>query len=608
MIINGVGMVCQNNKIFKLIKLLWRAYGQYKFGIMFLAFLSFVNSLLEGIGVTAIIPIFSFIIKTQNKSDDLATKLIEKIFSHLHLNFSLRYLLVFVGFLLLAKVMVLFLVNYLAAKMAADFEEKTRNELLAATFRAEWPYLSNQKIGYLDQILTTNVIYSSNLLLNINTFLLFVAQIAIYTLVAINISVIVTLLVLLVGFFIFFIFKKYFYLTKVIGSNIESLYKTIGHFINESVIGLKTIKSMFIEDEVATTGRYFFSQLKKSTIQATISRSITSIFIQPVGLLFVMGVFAYLYKATDFNFASFAVLIFAISRIFTQIQIGQTQLHGIVGLVPFLQNVMWYGKIMKEHKETTGGKDNFKLEHSLEFRNVSFSYEGRQGVIINTSFIIKKGEITGLIGPSGAGKTTLADLCLRLMNPVGGQILLDEKDAKEIDLRQWRKNIGYVSQDSLLINDTIKTNIRFYDNTISEKNIVEAAKAANIFDFIESLPNTFATMVGERGLALSAGQRQRIMLARILARHPQVLILDEATSALDNESEALIRKAIYGLRGSVTVLIIAHRLSTIINCDKLLVLDAGKIIEQGSPKDLISDQSSYFYKVYNIKDNSISKY
>jgi ABC-type multidrug transport system fused ATPase/permease subunit len=207
-----------------------------------------------------------------------------------------------------------------------------------------------------------------------------------------------------------------------------------------------------------------------------------------------------------------------------------------------------------------------------------------------------------LIGPSGSGKTTIADLLLRLFKPDSGQITIDGKDINKLDLVEWRRNIGYVSQDIFLMNGTIADNIRFYDDSIGDEAIAKAAKMANIDSFIESCPDKYNTVIGERGVMLSAGQRQRIIIARVLGRNPKLLILDEATSALDNESEIQIQKVIEGLRGKLTVLVIAHRLSTIINSDKLIVLENGNIKEEGKPEDLLRDKDSYFYKVYNIRE------
>ena len=177
---------------------------------------------------------------------------------------------------------------------------------------------------------------------------------------------------------------------------------------------------------------------------------------------------------------------------------------------------------------------------------------------------------------------------------------IDGINIKEINRQSWRQNIGYVSQDIFLFNDTIENNIRFYNDSLSHEEIDTAAKIANIYDFIESLPDKFQTIIGERGVKLSGGQRQRIVLARVLARKSSLIVLDEATSSLDNESEALIQQTIKNIKNKATLLVIAHRLSTITNSDRLLVIEDGRIRESGTPTELIENKESYFHKVSDI--------
>jgi ABC-type multidrug transport system fused ATPase/permease subunit len=270
-------------------------------------------------------------------------------------------------------------------------------------------------------------------------------------------------------------------------------------------------------------------------------------------------------------------------------------------LIPYLREVLVYRRLARENKESYVPKQPFKFEQELAFHNVEFAYNPSQPTLSGVSYTIRKGEMVGVIGLSGAGKTTLFDLILRLLEPSGGFISLDGRNISEIDLGSWRSHISYVSQDLFLINDTIAHNIKFYDDSISDEDVVRVAKMAYIYDFIETLPEKFNTIVGERGVRLSGGQRQRIAIARALARRPEILLLDEATSALDNESEIKVQRVIEKLKGHTTIIVVAHRLSTVLNSDKLLVLENGKITEEGAPQELLKDKKSYFYKMYNIR-------
>ena len=274
----------------------------------------------------------------------------------------------------------------------------------------------------------------------------------------------------------------------------------------------------------------------------------------------------------------------------------QTYIQAISENTPYLQNILIYNKEAAKNKEVDTGTEKFSFDQYLEFKNVSFSYDPRKKILQNISFKIKKGEVVGIVGPSGSGKTTIVDLILRLFNPQKGEILADNKNTSNIKLTQWRKNISYVPQDTFLIHDTIENNIKFYGD-ISMDDIIKVSKMANIYDTVQELPDKFNTVAGERGIKLSGGQRQRIALARALARNPKILILDEATSAIDAESEKLIQQSIKELKGKITIIIIAHRPSTIMNCDRLIVLEKGKIMEKEVSEKFIQNQESYFHKM-----------
>ncbi len=209
----------------------------------------------------------------------------------------------------------------------------------------------------------------------------------------------------------------------------------------------------------------------------------------------------------------------------------------------------------------------------------------------------------GIIGPSGGGKTTLADLLLRLIEPTRGEIYIDGKHIKEIELGSWRRRIMYVPQEPFLLNGTIKENILFFGD-FSQESIEAAAEQAQIHDFISSLPKGYDTPVGERGTRLSGGERQRIALARSLARDPDILVLDEATSAVDAESERAIHTTLQRLHGSKTIIIIAHRLRTVSDADNLLIIEDGVITEQGSPQELARRADSYYSRMLSLGEHA----
>ena len=466
---------------------------------------------------------------------------------------------------------------------------------------ANWPYLLKQKLGYLETVLIVDVPASAVLLNEISSAIMIATSLIIYILVALNISLIVTITTLIVGAVLLLIFKPFIYKMKQLSYKITALNKELAHHANENILGIKTVKAASAEKGVESKGRDYFAQLKKLRVDISLIKNISRSFIQPISLIFICAIFYFTYHSTNFNFAALVAIVYLIEKIFTYIQQVQNNLHTINEYVPHLRSVLNYAKKAKDYEEMDWGEKKFIFNKQLQFNHVSFAYNDDKQILTDINFNVAKGELIGLIGPSGVGKTTLVDLILRLLTPTQGQILLDQQNIKDITLKDWRQKIGYVSQDIFLINDTIENNIRFYNETLTKNEIIKVAKMANIYEQIISLPDKFKTIIGERGIMLSVGQRQRIVIARILARQPELLILDEATSALDNESEIKIQEVIKKLKGKITVLAVAHRLSTVIDSDRLIVLEDGRIVEQGQPAKLLEDKGSYFSKVYNLR-------
>ncbi|MBT4111990.1 MAG: ABC transporter ATP-binding protein [Candidatus Marinimicrobia bacterium] len=241
------------------------------------------------------------------------------------------------------------------------------------------------------------------------------------------------------------------------------------------------------------------------------------------------------------------------------------------------------------------------LKKDIVFKDVSFHYGNKdEEVLSNINLSIKSGEIIALVGPSGGGKSTLVDLMPRFYDTIKGSISIDNNNIKDIDITSLRSLMGIVTQETFLFNDTVKANISYGVESIGYDTIKAAAVAANAHDFIEKLPDGYDTVIGERGVSLSGGQRQRVAIARALVKNPPILILDEATSSLDTESEKKVQQAIEKLMRNRTVIVIAHRLSTVHNADKIIVLDKGKIVDQGSHQELINRDGIY-KQLYNMQ-------
>ncbi len=582
-----------------------RAFHGYFVRILFLTLLGFIIGIIEGVGANALIPLFNFFDQNGRQPTDLVSRTMAQAFAAIHVSYTLPTILLLIVFLFLLRYIGVVLYSYLVGRIQTGYENRVKNRLLETTLRADWPYLIKQKLGRLETLIKIDAPQGGGMLNSIATLLMTFAMLAAYLLIAINISKTVTLAALLFGITILILYKPLFSFAHGLSRITSKLNVTVAHHINESIIGIKTLKALGAERQVISLGKQYFENLRRLQLRSFVMGKATTESIQPLGTVFIAIVVAFAFYKTSYNLGALAALVYLIQRIFLYTQNIQGTIYNISSTLPYVENVTAYLEEAEKAKESSSVHEGevgnaFQFDGELTFNSVSFSYD-RQEALQSVSLTVKKGEMIGFIGPSGAGKTTIFDLLLRFLRPTAGKISIDGKDIYTVSIADWRRNISYVSQDIFLLTDTVFNNIKFFDESVTEEDVKRAARMAHIDDFIETLPDKYDTIVGERGALLSAGQRQRIALARALARKPKILLLDEATSALDNESEQHIQKAIDNLKGEMTILVIAHRISTVLDADKLFVVEAGNIVEEGGPRELLKDKDTYFYKVYNLR-------
>ncbi|MBX3329535.1 MAG: ABC transporter ATP-binding protein [Nitrospira sp.] len=399
---------------------------------------------------------------------------------------------------------------------------------------------------------------------------------------------------------------------KVFGRRLKSLSTSIqdhtaalSTLVEEVISGIRIVKS-FVQTQREKTR---FADQVDQTLHLTLRRAgIMAVFIPVISLLTFSSATAVLWyggrQVIDgvvtpgdlFAFVLFAGILIgpfsSAARVFAQIKEAQGATQRVFEILDAQPDI----------RDQSDAQTLVTVDGHVQVEGVNFSYDTRHPVLSNLSFEAKPGELVALVGPTGAGKTTVINLLHRFYDPTEGRITIDGKDLRHVTVESWYRQIALVPQETILFGGTILDNIRYGNMTANEAAVLEASKAAHAHDFITSLPDGYQTLVGEKGVNLSGGQRQRIAIARAILKNPRILLLDEATSSLDTESERLVQEALQRLMEGRTTFVVAHRLSTIQRADRILVLDKGKLAEEGNHAQLMARNGLYHY-LYTIRSN-----
>lgn len=402
------------------------------------------------------------------------------------------------------------------------------------------------------------------------------------------------------GFFPFYLIAQHYYGEKIKRQKERLVQRSsdLLSFLEENISSIAAIKAFVLEaaklHEFQKKNRKLIRlDLRMDLLESYSSTVVATITFIPLLLILWFG--SVKVMAGVLTIGSLIAIYTYISKLFEPISTLGSVNVGIQSAMVSIDRVFKVVDAKAKIHDKPDARVLQTVKGDVMFKDVAFQYNPDEPLLQQVNFHMGPGDIVGLVGASGSGKTTIGNLLCRFFDPTKGSISLDGADLRDIKLDSLRRNVGVVSQESILFNTTIRNNISFGIKNVSEADIIRAAKLANIHDFITGLEKGYDTMVGDRGVRLSGGEKQRISIARVLLRNPPILILDEPTSALDSVSETKVKKAIeYATKGRTT-LVIAHRLSTIRNADKIIVLKEGRIKEQGTFMQLMHKRGAFYH-------------
>jgi len=486
-------------------------------------------------------------------------------------------------FLLLANAQV----GYTVAHVATDL----RLSLLRSLLAARWEFYVRQPLGSLTNAIGTEALRASQAYVQGARTLALLIQAIVFAGAAFFVTWKGALLSLAVGGLVLFGLRRLVRMTHHAGTRQTQLLKSLLTRLADSLQSVKPLKAMAREELVGSLLGSETKRLNRALRQDVIStETLSAAQDLTMGLIITSGLYVALIQ-WKLPFNAVLVMILVLARSLASLGKTQRQYQKMKSYESAFWSLQAVIEDTRRARETNPEGTSPRLDKSVRLNNVSFGYE-KISVLRNASLTVPAGSFTAIMGLSGAGKTTIADLTIGLLRPQQGEILIDNVSLEQVDLRQWRRMIGYVPQESFLLHETVLWNVTLGDPEVNEADAEAALRAAGAWEFVAELPQQIHSSVAERGMALSGGQRQRIAIARALARRPKLLILDEVTSSLDPQTEEAICRTLQGLRGGLTILAISHQPAVVEAADRIYRIQSGEVIlvRDGRDLDLVSDQ------------------
>lgn len=570
--------------------------------------LTLLAALAEGLGIAMLLPLIQSVNATDAAEMDSKTAYMYDLLAYFGMADSVVGILLFIAIAFLGKGLLKFAEEGYGGYLQAQLLRELKVQLFELYSNMELNYYNRQNTGHFINVITqqTNRFYNS--FKWFTTFLSMGITTAGYLAIAFWLTWRFALMALVLGGVILLLFSRMNRHVRNLSRKTSREMSKLNHLLVQALQAFKYIVSTAKTDHMKNEVQDSINRWTGYTYWQKIAGAFTTAVKEPVSIFFLVLVIALQVRVFEQPIAPIFVSLILFHRGMKSMINIQAQWQRTMNKVGSVEMVHSEFKEVEQHQEQDGEQTIDQLQDNIQLNNVWFSYGEDSLVLRNINLHIPVNNTIALVGKSGAGKSTMVDLITLMLKPQKGQILIDGINGNDIKLPSWRSQIGYVSQETVVFDDTVANNISLWRGEYEkgggkglQSRIKGAAEKAFAAPFIRELPDGYNTIVGERGVRLSGGQRQRLFIARELFKNPSLLILDEATSALDTESERYIQESIDALKGEMTVVVIAHRLSTIKNVDLVYVLEDGQIVEQGTYDELCSHNDSRFKEMIEMQ-------
>jgi ATP-binding cassette, subfamily C, bacterial len=564
---------------------IWYFLKKYPRRSVLIVGLLFLSGLAEGFGVASLLPLLELAMGDPAAEPSRVSVVAANILGRIGLQPTLGVLLLALVMAMMAKGTFMWLSvrqqGYAVASIATDL----RLLLIRAFLKARWSYFISQRAGHMSNAIGSEAQRASMAYAAACGLLAGIVQVLVYSTIAFLVSPVVAMAALVAGVLLVFLLGGLVQVARDAGRRQTILIKSLSARLIDALYGIKPIKAMARESHLQPLLEGETRELNEAQRRQVLASGILSSFKEPLLITVIaLGLYVVMTRGAV-SFESLLILVFLFHRLVGKVQALQGQYQSLAVSESAFWSLLDSVETADRQAETSAGHaEPPELTDGIELIGVDFSYGDTQ-VLTQASLTIEAGKFTAVIGPSGAGKTTIADLLLGLYTPDRGSVLIDGIPLTELSLEAWRSRIGYVPQEMLLFHDSIRRNVTLGDESISDEDVIGALRSAGAWTFVGDLEEGIDTLIGEHGARLSGGQRQRIAIARALVGKPRLLVLDEVTTALDPTTEAEICGTLRDLAGAVTIVSISHQAAMRRVADVVYRVEHGRVTEQPSDRE-----------------------